>query len=327
MKLFLRYIQQMKGWISIILFSFLVQVVVYYLYDIPLQCILYTEGLVLILYCTYGIYHYFKFKRNYEILKNLQDVEVASIFEYPKCTTLIEEQYQEILHHLQEYISTLTFKDKKKYEDMIDYYTLWVHQIKTPIASMKLKLQSEDTEFSRNVERDLFRIEQYTEMVLTYLRLDSSSTDYIFKKQDIDILIKNVLHKLSKDFIEKKLSLKYSETQLHVVTDAKWISFVFEQVLTNALKYTKEGSISIYAENEDTLCIRDTGIGIQKEDLPRIFENGFTGFNGRQDKQATGIGLYLCKRICNNLHHEIIITSKVSEGTLVKIRFLQNCKK
>ena len=188
---------------------------------------------------------------------------------------------------------------------------------------MRLHLQNEDSALSRTLTSDLHRIEQYVEMVLTFLRLNSESTDYVIKEYDLDKIIKSAVRKFSADFIGRKLSLVYEPVNTTVITDEKWLSFVIEQVLSNALKYTPAGSITITLENEKTLRIRDTGIGIAPEDLPRIFENGYTGYNGRTDKKASGIGLYLCKRICNNLGHTITARSMVDVGTIIDIDLLQ----
>ena len=240
-------------------------------------------------------------------------------------TKIEEEQYRIIQMLIASHRKQMSLSNEQ-HQQMMDYYTVWVHQIKTPIASMKLQLQNEDTPFSHSIERDLFRIEQYVDMVLTYLRLDSTSTDYVFKEYDIDTIMKKVIRRLSSEFIAKKLTLDFQPLHMRVVTDEKWISFVFEQVLTNAIKYTNTGSISIYGV-DDGICIEDTGMGIKQEDLPRIFENGYTGYNGRENQRATGIGLYLCKRTCDALNHKISVQSVVDQGTCVKIEFLQNCKK
>lgn len=207
----------------------------------------------------------------------------------------------------------------KKFRDMVDYYTLWAHQIKTPIASMGLQLQSQDTPLTRQLSVELARIGQYVEMVLVFLRLDSQSTDYVFREYALDEILRRSLRSFAGEFISRRLKLCYTPTELKVVTDEKWLSFVVEQVLSNALKYTPEGSVSIYAEEPATLCIRDTGIGIAPEDLPRIFERSYTGYQGRADHRASGIGLYLCKLICDRLGHTIRAESRVGEGTVIRI--------
>ena len=188
---------------------------------------------------------------------------------------------------------------------------------------MRLTLQNEDTPLTRKLTNDLYRIEQYVEMVLTFLRLNSDSTDYVFKEYDLDNIVKSAVKKFSSEFIGRKLRLIYDPLNTSVITDEKWLSFVIEQVLSNALKYTPSGSITISLVGEKTLRIEDTGIGIAPSDLPRIFENGYTGFNGRTDKKASGIGLYLCRRVCNNLGHTITANSTVDVGTAIDIDLTQ----
>ncbi|WP_306770895.1 HAMP domain-containing sensor histidine kinase [Emergencia sp. 1XD21-10] len=206
--------------------------------------------------------------------------------------------------------------------DMIEYYTLWAHQIKTPIAAMDLLLQSEMPGVCRDqLVMELFKVEQYVEMVLQYLRLGADSTDFRIERQEIDKIIREVVKKYSTIFIKKKISLDYQGVDAKTISDEKWLSFVLEQVLSNALKYTPSGKISIYMDKvlPCTLVIEDTGIGIQEEDLPRIFDKGYTGYTGRKDKKSTGIGLYLCRMIMNKLGHTMTIESQVGKGTKVKL--------
>ena len=227
--------------------------------------------------------------------------------------------YQKIIADLEDEAERSARRATEKFSDMVEYYTIWAHQIKTPIAAMRLTLQSEDTETARRLSGDLNRIEEYVEMVLTYLRLDSDDTDYLIREYDLDEIIKPAVRKFAREFILKKLSLDYAPTGYTVLTDEKWLSFVIEQIISNAVKYTSEGGVKIYMDETGVLCIRDTGIGICAEDLPRIFENGYTGFNGREDKRASGIGLYLCKRIADNLGHGISVESVPGEGTTVRL--------
>lgn len=235
--------------------------------------------------------------------------------ELPAPKNQIEEDYQFIISKLQEEAKMSQMKSSEDYNNMIEYYTVWAHQIKTPIAAMRLNLQSEDTESARRLMGDLNRIEAYVEMVLTFIRLDSDSTDYVIKEYDLDEIIRPAIRKFSKEFILKKLKLEYEPVEYKTITDTKWLSFIIEQIISNSVKYTSEGSVRIYMEEPGILCIEDTGIGISEEDLPRIFENGYTGFNGREDKRASGIGLYLCKRIADNLGHKIYAESEAGKGT------------
>ena len=237
--------------------------------------------------------------------------------EMPAPADRLEEDYQQIIAKLQEEAKLSSAHATEEYNNMIDYYTVWAHQIKTPIAAMQLSLQSEDTETARKLTSDLNRIEEYVEMVLTFLRLDSDSTDYLIKEYDLDSIIRTAVRKFSREFILKRLTLDYQPVNYTVLTDGKWLTFVIEQIISNAVKYTSEGGVHIYMDEPGILHISDTGIGISAEDLPRIFENGYTGFNGREDKRASGIGLYLCKRITDNLGHTISAESQPGRGTTI----------
>jgi len=296
---------------------------VFGLYHLPLEAVLYPVllcaviGLIML-----GIECKKAYDRHSELLR-LQELSAELINVFPKAESIPEQDYQELVLRLCKQQMELMTKMSDKYFDMMEYYTVWAHQIKTPIASMRLNIQNEDTDFSRQVSEDLQRIEQYVEMVLAFLRLNTETTDYVIKEQNLDDIVKGAVRKFSTQFIRKKLRLMYEPLNTTVITDEKWLSFVVEQILSNALKYTREGSITICLEAPKKLCIKDTGIGIAAEDLPRIFENGYTGYNGRSDKKASGIGLYLCKRICNKLGHEITVTSEPDKGTTVVINLEQ----
>ena len=215
----------------------------------------------------------------------------------PEERTLEQADYGDMIRSLGRQLRQETAAQEAQRQDMLDYYTTWVHQIKTPMAVMKLYLGAESPEH-RAMGAELFRMEQYVDMVLMYLRLDEGTSDYVIRACDLDGIIRQSLRKFAGEFIDRKLTLHYEPLHLSVVTDEKWLGFVVEQVLSNALKYTPEGgSITIDAEAPATLCIRDTGIGITAEDLPRIFDRGYTGRNGRTYRQASGIGLYLCRRL------------------------------
>ncbi len=316
---FITYLKQRKQLIGINALFFLIFGVTFKLYHLPMRAVFYPVLLCTVFGCIFHIFHFYKIWNKHKQLQKLEILPTNLEEMLPEPSTYEEEDYQKILLLLMEEQKKLESGKNQLYNDMIDYYTTWAHQIKTPIASMKLTLQNEDSELSRRLSGDLFRIEQYVEMVLMFLRLDSSSTDYVIKEYELDDMIKSAVRKFARQFIQRRIRLDYQPVDVRVLTDEKWFSFVIEQVLSNALKYTSEGSVAITVEDAKTLCIRDTGMGIAPEDLPRIFEKGYTGYNGRSDKKASGIGLYLCKRICNNLGHRISAESELDKGTTIKI--------
>lgn len=295
--------------------------VVFYLYSLPFETIFYGFLLSAVL----GAFFIgFDFNNYYKKHKGLTYIEKhinIGIDNMPLADSLIEADYQNILKKLYEQSTELISKTDIKQSEMIDYYTLWAHQIKTPIAAMRLLLQSDKKEENKELLEQTFKIEQYVEMVLSYLKIDGSYSDLVFQHYKLLNIIRQSVRKYAHMFIRKNISLELIEMDCTVLTDEKWLSFVIEQILSNSLKYTRSGKISIrmHKTKEKVLVIEDTGIGIAEEDLPRVFEKGFTGYNGRMDKKATGIGLYLCKKILDKLSHKITIKSKVNEGTTVEI--------
>lgn len=262
---------------------------------------------------------FLKFCRKHQQLQwELANIPMFSE-DFFKADTLCEEDLQEIIFRLQKIFQSSITQWEEKEQNAIDFYTTWVHQIKTPISVLKMILQKEDTKMNRHLLLEVFRIEQYVEMVLSYLRLDSTSSDFILKEYNLDKIIKEVIHKYAPQFIEKKITLVYEPNDIKIVTDEKWLSFMIEQILSNALKYTMTGSITIHVTQKKILEISDTGIGIAPEDLPRIFEKGFTGYNGRADKKATGLGLYLCRETAKKLSYTIKAESVVGKGTKISI--------
>ena len=212
-------------------------------------------------------------------------------------------------------------EEREKLNDLMDYYTLWAHQIKTPIAASSLLVgEIEDKKVKNQLEQELFKIESYVNIVLQYLRLESFHEDLVLKKENVEDLVKEIVKKYAIFFIQKDLSLNLHDLDRTIITDRKWFVVILEQVLSNSLKYTSQGGIEIYFQ-EDTLYIKDSGLGIQDADLLRVFERGFSGYNGRLTQQSSGLGLYLSKKIADELGHQISIASQVGQGTTVMINF------
>lgn len=293
------------------------------LYHLPLEAVGYPIVLSLVVGGIFLVIDYRRYKKRYDHISLLRNSPLEEEYDFSGSVLKIEEAYQELVMLFQGNLADHSMISNEKYNQMMDYYTMWVHQIKTPIASMRITLENMDSPEARKLTADLLRIEQYVNMVLTYLRLQSESSDYVLKDYEIDELVKPAIRRFSSEFIGRRLSLSYEPIRERVVTDEKWFGFVLEQVLSNALKYTKEGGIRIYMEDTN-LVVEDTGIGIAPEDVPRIFEKGFTGFNGRLDQKASGIGLFLCKKICDRLKLPIRAESKTSEGTRILIGVKQS---
>ena len=245
--------------------------------DVSISLLYYPTCLCLFFVIVYFGYDYYKYNNKIKALKYALHLNHIYLENIPTPENALEDSYYSLIEKIIQANIVLNNQKDTSYHELSDYMTLWVHQIKTPIAGLRLLIQSGD-------------------------------------------LVNGVVKKQSLFFIHKKISLQLEELDEEIVTDEKWTSFIIEQVLSNALKYTKEGSIRIYMKGY-TLYIEDTGIGIKKEDLPRVFEKGFTGTNGRIDKKASGLGLYLVKNICNTLGYPIHIESKINQGTTVSICF------
>ena len=301
------------------LFCALSGVLIFWLYGLPGEAIAYLLCLCCIGTSFWAVLSFVRFWRKHKILQKMEEAIFVTAEDLPETTTLIEDDYQHLIQRLVRENRQRQAAADSMLEDLTSYYTLWVHQIKTPIAAMDLLLQA-GPDRATEMEIELQKIAQYVDMVLQYLRLDSTAKDLVLQRCQLDAVVRQTVRKYAKFFILKKIQLVFQETKWEVLSDEKWLCFLLEQLLSNALKYTPEGGkISIFLDGETNLVIADTGIGIAPEDLPRVFEKGFTGNNGRMDKKATGIGLYLCRRVTNLLGHTMSIVSEPGVGTQVRL--------
>lgn len=319
MKLFGTYLKYRIRTVVYFVLVCAVFTVSFMLYGLPVLAVIYPSALCAAVGVIFAVMDFLRIKRIHESLCRAQQLTADVLNGLPDAEDLLQEDYLGIIERLKSEISELASAADLRYRDMTEYYTVWVHQIKTPISSMRLTLQNEDTPLARKLSSDLFRIEQYVDMVLAFLRLESVSSDYVFSKHSLDVIVKGAAKKFASEFIDRRIRLEYTPINLDITTDEKWLSLVIEQLISNALKYTREGSVRIYMRDGNTLCIEDTGIGIAPEDLPRIFEKGYTGCNGRIESHSSGIGLYLCRRICKNLGMGISVQSELDKGTAVLI--------
>lgn len=304
--------------LSFLLFS-VIYAVVFSLYDLETEAVLYAAGVCLLAgFFIVGVRFYRYVREHRERLRALKNIELE-FDRLPANRNPVEQDYQQMLRALGHIFETCVTDMEMERQETLDYYTAWVHQIKTPIAVMRMQLQGEDTPEHQALLAELFRIEQYVEMVLCYMRLNSESTDLVIGPYDLDRIIRQAVHKYAPQFVQKRLKLVYEPVQVTVLTDEKWLQFVIEQLLSNAIKYTNRGAVTISVTEDKVLRIADTGMGIAAEDLPRIFEKGFTGYNGRADRKSTGLGLYLCRKAADKLSAAISVQSTPGEGTVFSV--------
>lgn len=302
---------------NVSIFAFLT--LVFWLFNVELKIILFALSMWAFILLVVGFLDYLRFSRKAKLLRSLEDENIPYTDFKPSNWT--ESEYVRLLNREYEYKRAVVEKDQNRYEETVDYFTIWAHQIKTPISAISLVAENMPDDDNRvDIKNAVTDINDYVDMVLNFLRLDSEVNDLVFDKVDMDYVIKQLLRKFSSQFIGRGINIVYESKPITIVTDEKWISFVLGQLLSNALKYSKKGSITIELDN-DHVSIIDQGIGISAEDLPRIFEKGYTGYNGRTHKKSTGIGLYLVKRACDLINFKVNIDSKLGEGTNATILF------
>lgn len=311
--------KNLKIYLLFIIFIFIF-VLIFYLYNLPFEALFYGGLLCFVVSLIASIIDYNNYRKSYIDLKYLETNILNSKEDLPKSLDIRVEYYQKIIERLHNEVERLKIEDNKKMEDLADYYSMWIHQIKTPIAAMNFLLDNEETDV-KVFKQELFKIERYVEMVLTYIRLGSETSDYVITSINLDEVVRENIKKYATLFINKKIKLNYVSHETYVISDKKWLGFAFEQLLSNAIKYTKSGGEISINISESKLIIEDNGIGIYEEDLPRIFEQSFTGLNGRYEKKSSGLGLYLCKKTLDKLQHKIEITSEINKGTKVEVTF------
>ena len=312
-----------------------------YLIGARKQDVVYAAVLDAILLLITVLVGFFRYSSKVKALSNALERPVEEQAQLPEATDDVEMLYQRLLENQSIARSESESSAAIRQSQMRDYYSMWVHQIKTPISAMKLLLEVEREEFGQLIcddeqsqyllsdnmdsfEDELFRIEEYVSMALQYQRVSSTENDFVLEKVSVDGVIRDTIKKYAKIMIRRHIGINYSGTGQEVYTDGKWLAFMLEQILSNAIKYTPQGFVTIEtAEEKDRffITIKDTGIGIKAEDLPRVFEKGYTGYNGHADKKATGIGLYLCRQMADKLGHTIRMESEIGKGTKVWIGF------
>lgn len=288
--------------------------------DIHLQSVWYPTLICAAMFLCYSFFDVIRFIRKHRKLNQIQKHIDVTLDNLPETESIIERDYQELLETLQFYKNQKIRSIKESKKDTLEYVTLWTHQIKTPLTALQLLAAEIEEPEKQEILMRLFEIEQYSDMMLQYIRLEGNSTDYVLKSYHVKSMVNQAVRYFSRIFISKGIAVRVEISEdMKVITDEKWMVFVLKQLISNALKYTKRGSITISMDEKKVLKIEDTGIGIAADDLPRIFERGYTGYNGRKDKKATGLGLFLVKQILQKLNHGIEIASEVNAGTKVLV--------
>ncbi len=330
----IKYLQARALWLALPPLWAVLLFTIFWLYALPLTSLFYALAVCLVLSLPWLLLDFYHWRRRHLQLQSLAPVLQVDFHQLPPPRSQIDADWTELFlsvcQHKQQQLEEARQSNKK----LQDYFITWGHQIKTPIAALRLQLQGEPLE-------QVQEIEQYVEMLLTYLHLEDQASDYVIRQCDLDEVVQQAVRHFAPQFIRRRLRLNYQPFGQTALTDRRWLLFVLEQVLSNALKYTpdstsdKENSISITLEAPLTLCVADTGIGIAPEDLARIFDQGYTGINGRAinysapslpnapnspgSQKASGLGLYLCRCICANLGHRIWASSVPDQGTVIKI--------
>ena len=285
---------------------------VYLIFEFERAKTIYISFLYLFLFFIYLIFLYFTRDRNYR-----EEIALLNKKNYEKILEIKESPLSRALYKSVEENKKFRDSEEKRKADVKNYLTIWTHQIKSPIFALRLLLKKDEIN-KMECEKEIFEIEEYVGNILGYARLNADSTDYVFRRYNLDDIIRGVIRKYSIQFIGKNNSLDFCETKKIILTDAKWFSFLLEQIISNAIKYTQNGRVAIYLK-KDELVIEDNGIGIMPEDLPRIFDAGYTGYNGRLEKKSTGLGLNLSKNIGKSLRVTLRCESEPKIGTKMYI--------
>ena len=319
LKILFSYLKEKLRYILIYMGFIFIFSIVFALYSLPLETILYATLLCATLAMILSIYDFYKYHRKHKILLDAKNNITITLDNLPVAKTREEKDYQNLILILYKDNLRLISRADEQNMELMEYFTLWTHQIKTPLSAASLLLQSEEFDIKEELINQMFEMDQYVDMALQYLRVESMSADLKLEEYSLLEIVREAVKSYAKIFIYKSIKLDLGEIDSKVITDEKWLLFVIKQIISNSLKYTNAGQISISLEEERILVIKDTGIGIEDEDISRVFERGFTGYNGRMNKKSTGLGLHLCKMILDKLSHKVTIASEIGVGTIVKI--------
>ena len=316
----------------------IINLIMFLLVAILMKIVKVSINIILILFLIWFgpilIYMFLEFIKYRRYLNNLINTVENLDRKYLLPEVIEEPRFQEarIINDVLKQCNKSMHEKVKHYKDeqieYREYIETWVHEIKTPIASAKLILENDNSNLSEIINYEMKRVEGFIEQVLYYARSSDVSKDYIIKEFSLRSVVMKSVKSNSRDFINKNIKLDIRGIEGNIFSDEKWVEFIINQIIINAVKFSipNEGKVSIYSkvnENNIILTIEDNGVGINEKDIDRVFEKGFTGENGRKFGKSTGIGLYLCKKLCDKLGIGISLNSKENIGTKVNIVFPQ----
>ncbi len=327
---FLKFIREKLVSIFLLIFALVTIEIFFMIYPFATFIKIYTPIVILGAYLIGLVYEYFIKKRYYENLINTlarldQKYLITEIVKSPE---FVEGK---ILYDVLEQVNKSMHENVNKYkylqEDYKEYIELWIHEVKIPIAASKMVIENNKNKATKSIYEELDKVENYIEQALFYARSNTVEKDYYIKKCSLKEIVNESIKKNKTILIQEKIEIDTHDLENIVNTDSKWVIFILNQIIQNSVKYRNKDIISrieIYSvlKSENViLYIKDNGIGIKKSELSKVFDKGFTGTNGRlSGKKSTGIGLYLCKKLCDKLSLSIEVNSE-GNGTEIKIVF------
>ena len=326
------YFQDKLGLLFLALVSLVMILMLCLAFKVPLEAIWAISCLYLFTLGAMFCLSFFKKKRFYtDFIQNMERLDKK----YYILETLSMPNFYEgkILYDGLYVVNKAMIEHVKNYElqmdDFKEYIEMWIHEVKIPLATLTLMFHNRK-EYDKKVLEQLRRIESYLDQVLYYVRQEFAEKDYLIKKNSLEKMVNNVLVKNKDDFLENQIELEVRDLNFDVFTDSKWTLFILNQIINNSVKYMddmKDKKIWIFGSEDESsiyLHIRDNGIGIPLQDIPKVFEKSFTGENGRKRSRSTGMGLYISKKLCEKLGHKIWLESREQEYTEVIIAFAKN---
>ena len=325
-----KYLKEKIIYIILTIFGIATIEILLLAYQISIGIRIYVAIAPLILLCIcIGIEYYIKNRYYKELRGKLDSLDEKYLISELLLTPSFEEGkiLKEVLQEIDK--SMLEHVNKYKYnqEDYKEYIELWIHEIKMPIATSKMIIENNKNQITESINEELNKIENYIEQALFYARSNTVEKDYYIKRANLKEIVNSAILKNKDSLLQNKIELNIHDLEQDVYTDSKWCVFILNQIIQNSIKYSKkeDKKIEIYSvkkKEKVVLYIKDNGIGIKKGEITRVFEKGFTGDNGRiSGQKSTGIGLYLCKKLCNRLEIGLELNSEKNIGTEVRIIF------